>query len=156
MLDMCIDLKETSDTKPKNKPKYYPNKKNLMVVKKCPLNNVIKNKFLTVPINETVIKVNKIVIHAYQFLTMYLLHLYEHNKDFPYIDINLIKLIFKIVSKRTETRGKPNRNPLLKKLKIFFDEHYKKDCIINDDIIPNTFTGVSLRSANYVCAMKSL
>jgi hypothetical protein len=135
MVDMCINLKETSDTKPKNKLKYCADKKNLMVIKKCPLKNVIKNKHILSSINENVINVNKIVIHTYQFLTMYLLHLHDENKDFPYIDIDLVKLIFKIVSKRIQKKGKPNKNPLLDKFKLFFNEHYKKDCIIDADII---------------------
>jgi hypothetical protein len=51
------------------------------------INNVIKDKSILPIINDLVIRTNKIVIHSYQFLKLYLLHLYENNKPFPIINI---------------------------------------------------------------------
>ena len=44
------------------------------------IKNVIRNENLLNNINDIVIRTNKIVIHSYQFLKLYLLDLYKNNK----------------------------------------------------------------------------
>ena len=111
-----------------------------MIVNKTPLKNICKSEELINKINDTCYIVNKIVIQIYQFINLYLLHLYENNLDFPKLDIEFIKAVGKTITIRNDTRGKkPNieTQELLNKLKIFYDEHYKK-CIIDDDIMNDT------------------
>ena len=50
------------------------------------IKNVIRDENLLSTINDIVIRTNKIVIHTYQFLKLYLLNLYKNNKSFPNID----------------------------------------------------------------------
>jgi len=52
--------------------------------------NVINYPVHINTINDIVVKVNKIVIHTYQFLKLYLIHLYDNKKDFPIINEDFI------------------------------------------------------------------
>lgn len=81
-----------------------------MKTNKDSLNNIIKNISVEEEstiniIHDTIFRVNKIVMHTYNFLKLYILHLYDHNLDFPIIDDQFIKMIMKIVSIRDNTRG---------------------------------------------------
>ena len=46
--------------------------------------------------NDIVVKVNKIVIDTYQFLKIYLVHLYDNKKDFRLINEDFISYIYKL------------------------------------------------------------
>jgi hypothetical protein len=72
-----------------------------MKTNKDNINNVLRdNDLLLSIINEITIRTNKIVIHSYQFLKLYLLHLYENNQSFPVLDKEYICDIFKVITKR--------------------------------------------------------
>jgi len=143
--DTFIDIQNNS--KPKRKIKYCPNKSNLMIVNKCPLKNIIidnpifdTSKSFSDTINNLVIIVNKLVIHTYQFLELFILHCYDKNLKIPQINVDFIKLIFRLLSKRTNNQGgKPKIDTikLMNRLQQFYDSHYKH-CIIDDDIICST------------------
>jgi len=126
--------------KVRKKIKYREDAPNLMTTTKCPLQNITNNNTLISKINETVVDINKIVIHAYNFLKLYLLHLYDNNLEFPYIDEKFVMLLFKIIGKRKDMRGRQSgeetKNTSIKLVKFFNDE-YKK-CITDEDIICNT------------------
>ena len=108
----------------------------VIVVNKTTIKNIIKNitlkdnTLIHTRINDVVIRVNKIVIHTYQFLKLYLLYLYDKNKEFPQIDREFIKRIMKTVTKRTHigVGGQPKKETLvvLKQLERFYVKYYKK------------------------------
>ena len=64
------------------------------------IKNVIRDVNLLNTINDIVIRTNKIVIHSYNFLKLYLLNLYENNQPIPKVDKEFICDIFKVVTKR--------------------------------------------------------
>ena len=80
-------------------------------------------------INDAVVKSNKIVIHALQFLKLYLLDYYDNNHNtLPVINKELINNSMKVVcGEKTENRGKPAKNETIEmkdKLTSFYNEHY--------------------------------
>ena len=66
-----------------------------MKTNKDNIKNVIKNKDDLIIINNLAILVNKIVIHALQFLKLYILYLYDNKLNFPKIDKELFKIFDK-------------------------------------------------------------
>ena len=92
------------------------------------ITNVIQTHNKLTHINNMVIRTNKIVFHSYQFLKLYLCHLYSENKSFPDINKNFICLLFQTVSFRKDKRGKPPAKEnleTLNNLKVFYNLHYK-------------------------------
>ncbi len=127
----------------KKKLKKSNNDTKLILIKtiKNNITNVIQNQNSLTIINDMVIRTNKIVIHSYQFLKLYLCHLYSTNKLFPEINKNFICLLFQTVSFRKDKRGKPatkDNLELLNHLKLFYDLHYKSTDIINYDNLTAT------------------
>jgi hypothetical protein len=101
------------------------------------IKNVIRNENLLSTINDIVIRTNKIVIHSYQFLKLYLLDLYKNNKSFPVIDKEFICDIFKVITIRKCNTGgytKENMPEQQKILQEFYNKHYK-ETTIKDDIL---------------------
>jgi len=98
---------------------------------KTSLKSILKHTEInTTKINDVVIKAHKIVIHALQFLKLYMLHHYETNNNIlPDIDKVLILNVMKIVcgEKHTNTGKPPKRETieLKDKLTAFYTEHYK-------------------------------
>jgi hypothetical protein len=106
-----------------------------MKTNKDNIKNVIKNKDDLIIINNLAILVNKIVIHALQFLKLYILYLYDNNLDFPKIDKEFICDIFKVITIRKCGSGgytEDNMPKQMKDLKLFYDEHYKTTIVIDD------------------------
>jgi len=106
-----------------------------MKTNKDNIKNVIKNKDDLIIINNLAILVNKIVIHALQFLKLYVLYLYDNNLDFPKIDKEFICDIFKVITIRKCGSGgytEDNMPKQMKDLKLFYDEHYKKTIVLDD------------------------
>ena len=84
----------------KQKPKIKEKKKDeenfdYMKTNKDNIKNIIRDENLLPLINDITIRTNKIVIHSYQFLKLYLLHLYQNNQPFPVLDKEYICDIFK-------------------------------------------------------------
>jgi hypothetical protein len=101
------------------------------------IKNVIRDENLLSTINDIVIRTNKIVIHTYQFLKLYLLNLYKNNKSFPNIDKELICDIFKVITIRKCNTGgytEENMPEQQKTLQDFYDKYYK-ETTIRDDIL---------------------
>ncbi len=120
--------------KKKNKSeKSTNNKKSKTVIHiltiKDNIKNVILNQEKLKLINTMVIKINKIVIHSYQFLKLYLCDLYSKNIPFPEINKNYICHLFQTISfKSTKNGGRPptkENQATLDTLKKFYDLHYK-------------------------------
>ena len=105
-----------------------------MKTNKDNIKNIIKdNTFLPI-INELVDRTNKIVIHSYQFLKLYLLNLYYNNNQFPLIDKQFITDIFKVITIRKCKQGNISINKMpiqLKELQKFYNKEYSKT---NNDI----------------------
>jgi len=126
----------------KTKPKVKQKKKDednfdFMKTNKDNLLNIIKDESILSIINELVLRTNKIVIHSYQFLKLYLLHLYKNNKNFPILDKEFICDIFKVITIRKCGSGgyKEDKMPQqLKELTNFYKEHYES-LRTKDDII---------------------
>ena len=101
------------------------------------IKNVIRNENILVDINDLVIKTNKIVIHSYQFLKLYLLDLYKNNKSFPLIDKEFICDIFKVVTIRKCNTGgytEENMPEQQKSLQDFYNKNYK-ETTTKDDVL---------------------
>jgi len=127
-------------TKPKVKEKEKETDENLntdfMKTNKENINNVIRVGCNIDIINDIVIKTNKIVIQTYQFIKLYLIHLYNTNKPFPTIDKDYISDIFRVLTIRLCGTGgctEENMPNQLKELTKFYKEHYYP-LIIKDDI----------------------
>ena len=125
--------------KPKVKEKKEDNiiKFDYMKTNKDNIMNVIKSPYYVSIINDIVINVNKIVIHTYQFLKLYLIHLYDNKKEFPLIDEDFIGYIFMVLTIRKCGSGGYTDNTMpkqLKELTKFYNEHYKP-LTTNDEVI---------------------
>ena len=139
-----MDLEEKPKVKIKNdnftEIDDVSDKLEFMIVNKTPIKNIIKSTELNNKINSTIQIVNKIVIQACQFINLYFIHLYDTNKDFPKIDNKFVMAVFKIITVRDDTRGKPpseETKKILEKLKDFYNTYYKQ-CIIESDIMNDT------------------
>ena len=112
----------SSDVKEKNSD----NKEYYKCIK-VPLQHIIKHEDTLNKINNAVIKANKIVIHALQFMKLYLLDYYDKNNSLPLIDKLFVNSILKIVCNEA-SNGRPPLDKVKKQkteLKKVFDEHYK-------------------------------
>jgi hypothetical protein len=128
----------------KSKPKVKEKTKNkdednfdYMKTNKDNIKNVLRNNNLLPIINDITTRTNKIIIHSYQFLKLYLLHLYDNNKPFPELDKEYICDIFKVITKRKCNSGgyKEDKMPeQLKTLNEFYKNHYSLT-IINNEIL---------------------
>ena len=106
-----------------------------MKTNKDNINNVVKEQNILPIINELVVRTNKIVIHTYQFLKFYLIHLYENNKKFPTLDKEYICDIFKVITKRECGSGGYTDNNMPEQLKLltkFYNEHYSTTIVDNE------------------------
>ena len=101
------------------------------------IKNVIRDNNILSTINDIVIRTNKIVIHSYQFLKLYLIDLYKNNKSFPIIDKEFICDIFKVITIRKCNTGGYTEEKMpeqQKTLQEFYNKYYK-EITINDDIL---------------------
>jgi len=128
----------------KLKPKVKEKKKEDNIIKfdymktnKDNIMNVINYPAHINIINDIVVKVNKIVVHTYQFLKLYLIHLYDNKKDFPIINEDFIGYIFMVLTIRKCGSGGYTETTMpkqLKELTKFYNEHYKP-LTTNDEVI---------------------
>ena len=126
----------------KSKPKVKEKKKDeenfdYMKTNKDNIKNIIRDDNILQLINDLTIRTNKIVIHAYQFLKLYLLHLYENNQPFPVLDKEYICDIFKVITKRKCNSGgytEENMPNQLRMLTDFYNNHYSLT-ISNNEIL---------------------
>jgi hypothetical protein len=126
----------------KLKPKVKEKKKDeenfdYMKTNKDNIKNIIRDEKILSIINDITIRTNKIVIHSYQFLKLYLLHLYENNQPFPILDKEYICDIFKVITKRKCNSGGYTDETMpeqLKTLTNFYKNHYSLT-IANNEIL---------------------
>jgi len=125
-----------SKPKVKEKKKYEENF-DYMKTNKDNIKNVIRDENLLPLINDITIRTNKIVIHSYQFLKLYLLHLYENNQPFPVLDKEYICDIFKVITKRKCNSGGYTEEKMpeqLKTLTYFYKNNYSLT-IANNEVL---------------------
>jgi len=116
----------------KSKPKIKEKKKDednfdYMKTNKDNIKNIIRDNSILPIINDLAIKTNKIVIHSYQFLKLYFLHLYETKQIFPILDKEYICDIFKVITiRKCNSGGYTDKNmpDQLKTLTTFYKQHY--------------------------------
>ncbi len=94
----------------KSKPKVKEKKKDeenfdFMKTNKDNIKNVLKDNNINPIINELVSRTNKIVVHSYQFLKLYFIHLFHNNQPFPTLNKEFICDIFKVITKRKCNSG---------------------------------------------------
>jgi hypothetical protein len=100
------------------------------------LDNVLADQNLKPQINGIVNRVNKIVIHTYQYIKLYCLHLLENNKPLPEITKDFISDVFKVITIRTDNRGNSTKNAEhMKKLKDFYSEFYSNTITNSEELI---------------------
>ena len=124
-------------TKPKVKEKNNIIKFDYMKTNKDNIMNVINYPAYVNIINDIVVNVNKIVIHTYQFLKLYLIYLYDNKKEFPIINEDFIGYIFMVLTIRKCGSGGYTDITMpkqLKELTKFYKEQYKP-LTINDEVI---------------------
>jgi hypothetical protein len=124
-------------SKPKVKEKRNEETFDYMKTNKDNIKNIIRDERLLPLINDLTIRTNKIVIHSYQFLKLYLIHLYENNQPFPEINKEFICDIFKVVTKRKSNTGgytEKNMPDQLRCLTEFYKNYYSLT-IVDDEII---------------------
>ena len=110
----------------KSKPKVKEKKKeednfDYMKTNKDNIKNIIRNLNILPIINDLVSRTNKIVIHTYQFLKLYLINLYDNNQDFPVIDKEFLCDIFKVITKRISNKGGYTDENMPEQLRILTD-----------------------------------
>jgi hypothetical protein len=120
-----------------------PDDYDLMKSNKDSLINIIRNikisanKKTTIDIiQDAVYRTNKIVIHTYNFLKLYILYLYDNNLDIPLINEHFVKMIMRVISSRKDNRGGSKSSKktvnMNKKLISFYNIFYKKTINKND------------------------
>ena len=126
----------------RSKPKVKEKKKDednfdYMKTNKDNIKNIIRNPNILPIINDLVSRTNKIVIHSYQFLKLYLIMLHDNNEDFPIIDKEFLCDIFKVITKRISNKGgytDENMPIQLRILTDFYNNNYSQT-IYDDEII---------------------
>jgi len=116
----------------KSKPKVKEKKKDeenfdYMKTNKDNIKNIIRNNDILPIIHNLVSRTNKIVIHTYQFLKLYLIYLYDNNQNFPIIDKNFLCDIFKVITKRISNKDgytDENMPQQLRSLTEFYNNFY--------------------------------
>ena len=126
----------------KSKPKVKEKKKDeenfdYMKTNKDNIKNVLKDPNILPIINDLVNRTNKIVIHAYQFIKLYCIFLYENELKFPVIDKEFICDVFKVLTIRLCGSGgytEDNMPEQLQELTEFYREHYSNTISNNETI----------------------
>ena len=126
----------------KSKPKVKEKKKDeenfdYMKTNKDNIKNVLKDANILPIINDLVNRTNKIVIHAYQFIKLYCIFLYENELKFPVIDKEFICDVFKVLTIRLCGSGgytEDNMPEQLQELTEFYREHYSNTISNNETI----------------------
>ncbi len=126
----------------KSKPKVKEKKKeeenfDYMKTNKDNIKNVLKDPNILPIINDLVNRTNKIVIHAYQFIKLYCIFLYENELKFPVIDKEFICDVFKVLTIRRCGSGgytEDNMPEQLQELTEFYREHYTNTISNNETI----------------------
>ncbi len=128
----------TKSKKPTVKQKSDEDNYDFMKTNKDNIKNIIQDHETLKIINNLAIKTNKIVIHAYNFIKLYCIHLFENNLNFPEFNKEYIMDVFKVITTRKCGSGgytKDNMPQQLKELTEFFEEHYKDTMDLNEELL---------------------
>ena len=90
---------------------------------KVPLKSICKEEFLP-KIEEVVIKLNRLVVHSYQFIRLYILYCYNNNFDFE-ITQEFIRQAIGILGECKKKTGKIKNQTLLAQITWFYINHYQ-------------------------------
>ena len=95
-------------------------------VLKIPLKNILKPN-MDVILNDAIIRTNKLVIHVYQFLRLWILHKHKKLETIPLITKEIIHMSFKALMKPTKRGRKPTGNNLMifNEFNEFYENNYK-------------------------------
>ncbi len=124
---------------------------------KCPLNHILKteknddifkNNYIKLNINDACFRTNQIIIHTYQFIRLWILHKYHNKFDIPVIDKNMIKIIFNVLSSTSKKGNRPQGEnlKLLEDFEKFYQEHYKNlnyDNKVNGEYLTQILDGLA-------------
>ncbi len=105
---------------------------------KTNLSNILKDESILSIISDIVIRVNKIVIHACQFIKLYCIHLYDNNLELPVIDKKFVANVFIIITKRIDKRGsipEDKYSDEMIRLRDFYNDVYKQTIYDNEVIL---------------------
>jgi hypothetical protein len=105
---------------------------------KTNISNIINDESYLDIINNLVIRTNKIVIHASQFIKLYCIYLYDNNLDFPIINKQFISDVFKIITIRNDKRGSTPEDEYsdeMKRIQKFYNDVYKLTIYDNETIL---------------------
>lgn len=93
---------------------------------KIPLKTILWNRQEVQPVlNQWVFDINDLVIHSYQFIRLYLLHLYHQQMPFPVIDETFVLYCIRTLGKR-DNRGRQSANTqLLETLQTLYEKEYQ-------------------------------
>ena len=100
--------------------------------------NILNDESFLHIINNLVIRTNKIVIHACQFIKLYCIYLYDNNLDFPIINKQFISDVFKIITIRNDKRGSTSEDEYsdeMKRIQRFYNDVYKLTIYDNETIL---------------------
>ena len=95
---------------------------------KLPISLIVKDDTFLEQLNDVVIRVNKIVIHTYNFLKLYIIDCYKKKKQTPNIDIKFIMNIMMTVSSRNTHKGREKNDEtkiIMNELNDFYTTHYE-------------------------------
>jgi hypothetical protein len=118
---MKVKKKKKEDFK-----EFRNNEKSAYKTFKIPLKTILLNRDTAQPvINNLVFEMNDLVINAYQFIRLYVLHQYIHGNTLPEIDDTFILYCIKTLGSR-DNRGKKGKDTeLLETLEEFYKTEYQ-------------------------------
>jgi len=112
----------------------YNKSLNIYKTVKTSLKSIIKNKIDTNVLKMAILNINQLIVHTYQFLKLYCIHIYDTTTKLPIINKQLINLIMKnlCIKEGKSNCGKKLNNEKLelkKKLTEFYNEQYSKTLV---------------------------
>jgi hypothetical protein len=112
--------------KKENFTSFRSNDKSAYKTFKIPLKTILCNRQEVQPVlNHLVFDINDLVTHTYQFIRLYLLHLYNQQLPLPVIDETFVLYCVKTLGVR-DNRGRQSANTqLLETLQEFYDIEYQ-------------------------------
>jgi len=93
---------------------------------KIPLKTILCQRHDVQPVlNQWVIDINDVVIHTYQFIRLYVIHLFHHQLTLPVIDETFVLYCIRTLGVR-DNRGRQSANTqLLENLQEFYKQEYQ-------------------------------
>lgn len=94
---------------------------------KIPLKSIIRDDRLTPKLLDAVVRSNKLIIHVYQFIRLWILKRYHDSKIIPEITKDIIQMVFKALTiKSVGPNPKGENEKYYEEFKEFYETEYKK------------------------------